>query len=367
MKIRSICYTFVLLVSPLFASFGQEHLNWINPLKSGNANIVHGQGEGATAFSRLPESMEDEVRGPVWGLSRHAAGLKLKFATDAKKITIRYTVSRAHGMPHMPATGVSGLDLYTKSDAGQWIWVKGNYSFADTIKYEFPIVADLKGNRNFDLYLPLYNEVLFLEIGLPDDAEFDFILNDPAELPLVVYGTSIAQGACASRPGMAWTAILERNLNLPLINLGFSGNGQLEDPLITYLGKIESSIYILDCLPNLVRDSFDEKVVKERIVSAVNYLKEKRPDTPILLVDHAGYTDDLINKDREEAYQLRNLWSRQAYEQLVAGGVEELYYLSRDGIGLSMDATVDGTHPSDLGMDQYARGYTALIKEILNK
>lgn len=367
MKIRAICFTFVLLVIPFFASFGQAQLHWINPLESGEANIVHGQGIGANVFSRLPESMKDEVREPVWRLSRHAAGLKLKFSTDAKKITIRYTVSGRHGMPHMPATGVSGFDLYTKSDAVQWIWVKGNYSFADTIQYEFPIEADFKGNRDFDLYLPLYNEVLFLEIGLPEEAAFDFILNDVPDLPLVVYGTSIAQGACASRPGMAWTAILERNVNLPLINLGFSGNGQLEAPLVAYLAQIESSAYLLDCLPNLVRDSFDEEEVKGRIATAVNYLKEKRPDTPIILVAHAGYTDDLINKERKEAYQLRNLWSRQAYQQLVDGGVKGLYYLDKEAIGLSMDATVDGTHPSDLGMDQYARGYTSLVKEILNK
>lgn len=46
--------------------------------------------------------------------------------------------------------------------------------------------------------------------------------------PIVLYGTSIAQGACASRPGMAWGNIVSRSLEIPLINLGFSGNGKLE-------------------------------------------------------------------------------------------------------------------------------------------
>ncbi|MFO7824098.1 MAG: SGNH/GDSL hydrolase family protein [Cyclobacterium sp.] len=365
MKIGFLSNTLFLLFISIASLPAQEQLVWFDPLESGKENIVHGKAGAASAFSRLPDSLMNEVREPVWRLSRQAAGLKLKFSTDAKKITVRYTVSGTHGMPHMPATGVSGLDLYSKNEAGQWIWVKGNYSFADTIQYEFLINDIKKEDKNFDLYLPLYNEVLSMEVGIPGGATLDFLSKDPSEKPIVVYGTSIAQGACASRPGMAWTAILERKVNHSLINLGFSGNGQLEEPLIEYMAGIESSLYILDCLPNLVRDTFGENEVKNRISNAVRYLKEKRPDTPIILVAHAGYTDDLINMERKSAYQKRNIWSIQAYKKLINEGFKGIYYLDKDAIGLEMDATVDGTHPSDLGMDQYAIAYAALVKEIL--
>ena len=43
--------------------------------------------------------------------------------------------------------------------------------------------------------------------------------------PVVFYGTSITQGGCASRPGMSYTAIVGRKLNLDFVNQGFSGNG----------------------------------------------------------------------------------------------------------------------------------------------
>ncbi len=116
-------------------------------------------------------------------------------------------------MLHMPATGVSGVDLYAKNSDGKWLWCKGNYSFADTINYNFRNITPNdnyhKMGREYHLYLPLYNSVEWMEIGTEEDALFEPI-PIRKEKPIVVYGTSIAQGGCASRPGMAWTSILER-------------------------------------------------------------------------------------------------------------------------------------------------------------
>jgi hypothetical protein len=341
----------------------RQDVSWYDPLNGSDKSIVHGQAWPGLAYHRLPDDAESKVRKAVWGLSRHAAGVKLRFKTNAEEIKVRYVVSGRQEMPHMPATGVSGLDLYqTKND--QWIWVRGNYYFADTIQYTYPILTDDKGEKEYDLYLPLYNEVTYLEVGVDRNADFSFIEKSDTELPVVVYGTSIAQGGCASRPGMAWTAILERKINKPMINLGFSGNGQLEAPIIDYMSTIESSLYILDCLPNLVRDTFSKGEVIRRIIYSVKKLKENKPNTPILLVEHAGYTDELINKERREGYQSRNEWSKEAYSQLIQEGIEDLYYLEKEAIGLSMDGTMDGTHPSDLGMDQYARGYALILGDI---
>jgi len=345
--------------------FAQADLSWSDPLNDPSKNFVHGQGWSGLDYHRLPDDAENKVRKSVWGLSRHAAGVKLRFNTNAEEIKVKYVVSGRQAMPHMPATGVSGLDLYLRKSDG-WEWVRGSYSFGDTIQYTFPLIADNITAKDFDLYLPLYNEVTFLEIGVDEKVDFSFIAPGNNALPVVVYGTSIAQGGCASRPGMAWTAILERMINKPMINLGFSGNGLLEESLIDYMATINSSLYVLDCLPNLVSKTFSEEEVTKRIIDSVKELKARRPDTPILMVEHAGYTDELVNKDRRESYQSRNELSKAAYKKLIAEGVEELYYLEKEDIGLSMEGTVDGTHPTDLGMDQHARGYYSIIKDIFD-
>jgi hypothetical protein len=94
-----------------------------------------------------------------------------------------------------------------------------------------------------------------MKIGVPEDKNFSPLpLNK--KKPIVVYGTSIAQGACASRPGMAWTAILGRRMNIPLINLGFSGNGKLEKEMLDLIAEIDAEVYILDCLQNMLAPRF---------------------------------------------------------------------------------------------------------------
>lgn len=185
---------------------------------------------------------------------------------------------------------------------------------------------------------------------------------------MVVYGTSIAQGGCASRPGMAWTSILERTMDRPLLNLAFSGNGRLEKEIIELIGEIDARIFILDCLPNLTNsETFPEEQLKNRIFESVQYLRNKHPATPILLVEHAGYSDGLIMPERGEAFQRVNQIQKRTYSKLMKNGIEHLYYLSNEELNLSFDDTVDGTHPNDLGMQHYAEAYERKLRIILNE
>src|SRR4029079_19717549 len=88
-----------------------------------NPDDVVGKGwkDTKAPFDRLPARAEKIVRPPIWELSRHSAGLYVDCATDAKSISARCTLTSDRlAMPHMAATGVSGLDLYIKNDEGRW-------------------------------------------------------------------------------------------------------------------------------------------------------------------------------------------------------------------------------------------------------
>ena len=91
---------------------------------------------GIDPFHRLPDRMQAKTREALWLLSKNSAGLYLDFKTDAEEIDIQYQVEAKLNFPHMPTTGVSGLDLYAQ-DKGRWEWVRGNYDFNDTITYRF--------------------------------------------------------------------------------------------------------------------------------------------------------------------------------------------------------------------------------------
>ena len=224
---KLICLLFCcLLFLPAAAQW-----KWHNPMEA-SFPVIQNQGftkEIGNSYTRLPERAKGVVSAPVWNLSQHSAGLAIHFYSNAPQIKVRYTVTGSLNMPHMPSTGVSGVDLYSINSDGEWHFCFGNYSFKDTITYTYNNIGkDRYHKQGFEyrLYLPLYNGVKWLEIGIPEDAKLEFIPVSP-EKPIVLYGTSIAQGACASRPAMAWGTILQRSLDYPLINLGFSGNGKL--------------------------------------------------------------------------------------------------------------------------------------------
>ncbi|ADB39967.1 SGNH/GDSL hydrolase family protein [Spirosoma linguale] len=347
---------------------------WWNPAKA-DVSAIEGQGwtekDLQSPYDRLPAVAEKSVRKEVWNLSRSSAGLMIRFRASTDQVVVRYVVgNKQQALPHMPATGVSGVDLYAGNSDGDWLWAAGKYTFGDTIQYRFANLEpndSYKRGREYRLFLPLYNSVQWLEIGVPKGVTLTPLAVRP-EKPVVIYGTSIAQGACASRPGMAWTSILGRKLDRPLINLGFSGNGRLEKEVVELVGQVDASVYVLDCLPNLIATvGIKPEDIKTRILESVKTLRQKRPATPILLVDHAGYTDGSISPIRQQYYTDVNTLMQQAFTQLKAEGVNGVYLLPKSQINLDMDAMVDGTHPTDLGMQQYADAYEKSLRLILNE
>src|SRR4051794_33652108 len=72
----------------------------------------------------MPDTAEKALPAPVLGRSTHTAGWGVRFRTDATKIPARWeTTNKTLALPRMPATGVSGLDLYVRGDAGKWGWL----------------------------------------------------------------------------------------------------------------------------------------------------------------------------------------------------------------------------------------------------
>lgn len=355
--------SFILAGAAVMALAMSAQTQWHNPMDAG-FYVVQNQAwpdEIGHSYARLPDRAESMVRKPLWDLSRNSAGLALNFKTDAPNIKVRYTVDGPHSMPHMPATGVTGVDLYRVGDNGEEDFCFSGYSFADTVSFSFSVPGDRVAE--YHLNLPLYNTVTWMEIGTPDGASFEF-LPRAEEKPVVVYGTSIAQGACSSRPGMGWINIMRRNLDMPVVNLGFSGNGRLEPEMLSLISEIDAELYVLDCMPNLT--TTPDETVEKLVTDAVHQLRAKS-NAPILLVEHAGYSNGETNAHQKKTYSRLNASQRRAFDKLQSEGIGNLYYITRGELNYSPDAWVDYVHPSDLGAQRQADVVGARVKAILNK
>lgn len=326
---------------------------------------VEGQGwpaaDFAAPFDRLPAKAQEKVRPDVWNLSRHSAGLCVRFVADTPAIHARWTLtSDSLAMPHMPATGVSGLDLYARDDAGHWRWVACATPNKAGVEQGGVVVDGLApGKREWLLYLPLYNGVASLEIGVPAGATLE---RAPAALrgrdkPIVFYGTSITHGACASRPGTCHTAILHRRYGRPVVNLGFSGNGRMEPEVGELLAEIDAAAFVIDCCPNI-----DGPTTAARTRPLVELLRKAHSDTPIVLVEDRRYTDGWLRPGKKARNDANHAALKAAYDELVAAGVPGLHYLGGDDLlGADGEGTVDSSHPTDSGFVDHAKAFAKVL------
>lgn len=294
------------------------------------------------AFDRLPARAEGVVRAPVWNLQQDSAGMAAGFRTNATTIRARWTLRKPRlALPHMPATGVSGLDLYVRHQ-GKWRWIGAGRP--EKTANDTPLVADLpSGTREFLLYLPLYNGVESVEIGVAEGATLEAL---PARgKPAVFYGTSILQGGCASRPGMAYPAIIGRELDIPTINLGFSGNGKTEPEMAKLMAELDPSVYVLDSLPNL-----EPAEAHERLEPFIRTLRQAHPRTPVVLVENVVYTNAYLLESRAKRMKGNNAELSTVFQKLRKEGDRHLYYVPAANLyGDDSEATVDGSHATDLG------------------
>jgi lysophospholipase L1-like esterase len=350
-----------LLLVPLSAQI--DKYDWYDLSKYG----IEGKGWSETKeyYDRLPATAEKSVRSKVWELSHDSSGMCFRFVTDADSIGARWTLTSDElQLVHMPSSGVSGLDLYVK-DNGHWRWLGFGWARKKGENTRLLVSGKLNpGKREYLLYLPLYNGVHKVEIGLPPGSHFlPAPSYPPGTKPIVFYGTSITQGGVASRPGMAYPAILGRALGYPTINLGFSGNGQAEPEVAALLAQLDPAIYVLDPLPNL-----SPAQVTERMPAFIRILRAAHPKTPIVLVESLVYPDGRYIEDgRGRRYRESNAALAALYKELLHEGEKNVLYIKGEELlGDDGEDTVDGTHPTDLGLSRMAKHMEPVLRAALD-
>jgi len=308
-------------------------------------------------FQRLPQKYKKSVRKEVWKLSENSAGVSISFLSDTTEIVVRWSVKHDLKMNHMTDAGIKGVDLYEKKN-NNWHYI--GTGLPNGKKNEQTLLKGTsKTLREYCLYLPLYDTVTNLQLGLDDDCTFEEAINKTR--PIVFYGTSITQGGCASRPGLAHTNIISRKLDHKCINLGFSGNGHLENSVGSIMSNIDASLYIIECMYNV-----DKDMVINNTIPLIKTIR-KNPvakRTPIVFIEqciidmdsiHNEFINSIIEKNNELNKQVENAMNK---------GEKDLFMIKQiGGIDEDSEATVDGLHFNDLGFQRYASHLISNIYE----
>jgi len=313
-------------------------------------------------YCRLPEHPDVSIRPPVMHLAMHTAGGQVRFRTDSRIVRIRATLPGVGNMDHMARTGQDGFDLYTgPPGAERFVGVtriKG--AEIDAVLFR----SSERAMRDFRLNFPLYCGVRKIEIGLDQDARIE----PPTPLAdsgcIVVYGTSITQGGCAPRPGMAYTNILSRRLNREVVNLGFSGNGLGDIEIAQLIARIPNKrMVILDYEAN-ANDG-----VRTTLGPFVDELRKADPRMPILVVSKIRYAEESISPAALKRREGLREFQKRFVEERRANGDDRIFFFDGSAMLGSdwWECTVDGHHATALGFYRMTLALEPAIQDILTR
>lgn len=344
-----------------------DTLRWLSPLEPPFHIAGFAWLKDEQKYRRLPSAPKDPLPSAVDSLANCTAGGQIRFRTNSSRLSIRVKLRGPADMHHMPATGQCGFDCYLGDPGNQYFITSTSFDHSKS-EYEAQLY-DWSMKREFcvTLNFPLYQGVEELLIGVDPDAH---ILEAPAYAspqPVVIYGTSITQGGCATRPGMAYPNILSRSIPLEFINLGFSGNGKGEAEVARTIAEISNpALLVLDYEAN----SGTVAEIASTLPAFIRILRERHPVVPIMVVSRIRFAGDRFYSDMLNLHEGRKAIQRTTVEQLQRDGDHNIHFV--DGSTLlgeddAEECTVDGVHPTDLGFKRMANTLEPIFRELLQE
>lgn len=314
-------------------------------------------GDTAQRYGRIPVDLYDSAPPGVKAMSGHSTGHYFLLETDSARFGVRWRCAQTRQTdPFIPPQGMYGVDIYERQGT-VWRFVKNGRlgPGEDGAWQETRVELNGSSPHVVLVYLPIRANVLDVQFGVQKGAILSSRGHDSGEKRKIVhYGTSIVHGGCVSRPGLVFTSIAARMLDVPYVNLGFSGSARMEPVMADVMARADALLFVVDPVWNS-----SEEIIRERTEPFVRRLHELRPGVPILLCEGA---------ESREGRMKRNDVFRQEYERLVKDKslAAKLHYLPSDGmLPRDGESTHDYCHPNDYGAIQMGRVYAQAIGRIL--
>ena len=340
------------------AKIGEQEFNFLEAWKKPFLLSGLAWFDQEKVLCRLPQDALPLQNDGVKSLAWHTAGAQVRFRSNSSKIALRASLLSPSGMPHMPASGQSGFDLYLGTGCKK-TFIKAaippvHADHFETLIFDSPESEELEFTLNF----PLYNGVKKVEIGLMPGASVSPPTPFSIAAPVLFYGSSITQGGCASRPGNAYCQILSRHLDFECLNFGFSGSARGELAMAKIIAGLKLSAFVMDYDHNAPTLQH----LQDTHAPFYQLIRAQQPDLPIIIVSRPD--TDLLPK----ACELRWKVIQKTYRQALACSDDKVFLVNGRKLFGKKDrdaCTVDGCHPNDLGFFRMAEQIESTLRKAL--
>ena len=310
-------------------------------------------------YRRLPEAVAKATNPGVESLALDTAGGRLRFSTDSPYVIIKVDMPKICHFPHMPLTGTAGMDVYVDDDGGSHFVKASKPDLNISDGYEFKVSFKTRKMRSLTVNFPSYNHVNAVYIGLSETARVGKGKDYANKKPIVFYGSSITQGGCSSCPGLIYENHISRRYNLDYIDLGFSGSGRAEIPIVSYMASLDMLAFVSDYDHNAPNVEY----LRETHSRMYDMIREAHPDIPYIMISKPDFNEGGSDADRRDVII-------DSYRRARELGDTNVYYIDGEGFfrGPFADScTVDGCHPNDLGFSMMADKIGRTIERALRK
>ena len=349
---------------PLSCSLHARTINASELLLLGRGWSVNEQ--YSVPYARIPSRLiTGDMNEATQGQSRCSTGLMFNFSTNSKKIKATYTPWMNYSMPHQATTGTRGLDLYMyDTERGRWIYLATHKPTQERVQ-NVDFVAAFDGTfHDFLVYFPLYDGVMDISLQIDDGAEIcpansEYMNPDKK---VVVYGTSVTQGGCASRTGMLGSSILGRRLKCQTYNFGFSNGGNLDLATARAIKEIKGvSLYVIDAIGNSTA-----QVIEERMYDFVHILMDANPNASFIFVEGVN-PNYVAYAPGYSGYRMGNEKQREIVERLKAENPDKKFEIvpASEFEVAEGEGSVDGVHFTDLGFITWARTVAPVAERMM--
>ena len=331
-------------------------------------------------YRRLSVDAQGYAPNAVDGLANETSGGQIRFHGKLNKLSVQvklmskpYYFANTVTAPHLASVNKSAFDLYLSKDGGEYVFCDVAKGMSEGTKEYTYHLFSLNEAEEFDFLLnfPLYGGVDEILIGVNDEAEISAPQRTFAtDKKLAIYGSSIQQGACASRPGMNISKILSRWLNTEVYNLGFNSSGKAEPEMAEIISQIpDLSALVISIEGNCP----DGTWLDEKLRDFLEIYREKHPETPVILMPFVAGGTDMLNPAKLKDRMARRAVQQKIVEDLRAAGDENIHLLLRDeyleaefdGHPILHEATVDVLHYTDLGYFWSTQVLYQFLKKLL--
>lgn len=330
---------------------------------------LHGLAAGEEGFARLPTTLFSQISEKLINLAYKTSGVRIRFSTDAPQMTLHMRLADTAFKTHMTPLSTAGAEIWQgEGHAMRRVGVvrpaaAGNVPFEALDGYALEqnvlCTIPLSGKKEtVTIYLPIFAGVEKVEVELPAG-----MLPQPPSpytitSPIVFYGSSITQGACAGRPSLTYPAIVSRALDADFLNLGFSGNALGEQEIAHYIATLKMTAFVMDYDHNAPTAEHLEKTHWPFF----KIIRSAHPEMPILIISRprTGRSNELTDACRlviENTYRMTR----------TAGDQQTMLLDGKDFFppGEEDSCLMDFVHPNDYGFRLMSERVLSSLRSIL--